>query len=48
MGGTKTAWPLMRFVRDLALPHILAKASTPEALDKQAWVFNYRVDWALR
>ena len=46
MGGTKTAGPLMRVVRDLVLPRILAKGSTPEALDKQAWMFGHHIDWA--
>jgi hypothetical protein len=36
MGGTKTTGPVMRVVRDLALPRILAEGAAPEAMDKQA------------
>jgi 2-polyprenyl-6-methoxyphenol hydroxylase-like FAD-dependent oxidoreductase len=45
MGGTKTAGSIARVIRDLALPHILAKGSTPQAMDKQAWLFNHHVEW---
>lgn len=45
MGGTKTTGPLMRVVRDLALPRILAKGSTPAAMDKQAWMFAHHIEW---
>jgi FAD-dependent urate hydroxylase len=45
MGGTKTAGPAMRVVRDLVLPHILAKGATPEAMDKQAWMFSHHIQW---
>jgi FAD-dependent urate hydroxylase len=45
MGSTKTTGPVMRVVRDLALPRILAKGATPEAMDKQAWMFDHHIDW---
>jgi FAD-dependent urate hydroxylase len=48
MGGTKTAGPVARIARDLVLPRILAKGSTPEAMDKQAWMFSHHIDWTAR
>lgn len=45
MGGTKTTGPLLRILRDLALPHILAKGATAEAMDKQAWMFRHHIQW---
>jgi FAD-dependent urate hydroxylase len=45
MGGTKTTGPLLRVVRDLALPRILARGATPEAMDKQAWMFRHHIEW---
>jgi FAD-dependent urate hydroxylase len=45
MGGTKTAGPAMRVIRDLLLPGILAKGATPEAMEKQAWMFSHHIDW---
>lgn len=45
MGGTKTTGPVTRVVRDLALPRILAKGATPEAMDKQAWMFRHHIEW---
>ena len=45
MGGTKTTGPVMRVVRDLVLPRILAKGATPEAMDKQAWMFRHHIQW---
>jgi FAD-dependent urate hydroxylase len=45
MGGTKTTGPVMRVLRDLTLPRILAKGSTPEAMDKQAWMFRHHIQW---
>lgn len=45
MGATKTTGPVMRIVRDLALPRILAKGSTPEAMDAQAWMFGHHIAW---
>jgi FAD-dependent urate hydroxylase len=45
MGSTKTTGPVMRLVRDLVLPGILAKGATPEAMDKQAWIFSHHIDW---
>jgi FAD-dependent urate hydroxylase len=46
MGGTKTAGPFTRQVRDLILPRILAKGSTPQAMDRQAWMFNHHIEWS--
>ena len=45
MGGTKTTGPLLRVLRDLALPRILAKGATAEAMDKQAWMFRHHIQW---
>jgi FAD-dependent urate hydroxylase len=45
MGSTKTAGPVGRVVRDLMLPHILARGSTPEAMAKQSWLFDHHIDW---
>jgi 2-polyprenyl-6-methoxyphenol hydroxylase-like FAD-dependent oxidoreductase len=45
LGTTKTAGPLGRLVRDLALPYFLAKAATPAALEKQAWLFSHHLEW---
>jgi FAD-dependent urate hydroxylase len=45
MGNTKIAGPVMRMVRDLALPRILAHGSTPEAVRKQAWLFEHHIEW---
>ena len=45
MGGTKATGPVMRAIRDLALPRILAKGATPEAVDKQAIMFRHHIDW---
>jgi FAD-dependent urate hydroxylase len=48
MGGTKTAGPVMRVVRDLALPRILAAGAKPEAMERQAWMFAHHVEWGAR
>jgi FAD-dependent urate hydroxylase len=45
IGSTKTVGPLMRVVRDLMLPRILAHGATPKAMDKQAWLFDHHVAW---
>ncbi len=39
----KTVGPLGRAVRDLVLPHILARAATPKAIAKQAWLFDHHI-----
>ena len=46
MGGTKTPGPISRHLRDLILPRILAKGSTPQAMDKQAWMFDHHIEWS--
>jgi FAD-dependent urate hydroxylase len=46
MGGTKTVGPFTRHIRDLVLPRILAKGAAPEAMDKQAWMFNHHIEWS--
>jgi FAD-dependent urate hydroxylase len=45
MGGTKTAGPLTRRLRDLALPLILARGSTPAALQRMSWMFDHHIEW---
>ncbi|HEY2239521.1 MAG TPA: NAD(P)/FAD-dependent oxidoreductase [Streptosporangiaceae bacterium] len=45
MGGTKTPGATGRVLRDLMLPRILAKGSTPEAMARQDWLFGYHIDW---
>jgi FAD-dependent urate hydroxylase len=45
MGGTKTTGPVMRVARDLVLPRMLAKGATPQAMDKQAWMFRHHTEW---
>lgn len=45
MGGTKTTGPVMRILRDLTLPYILAKGAKPEAMAKQSWLFDHHIDW---
>jgi FAD-dependent urate hydroxylase len=46
MGANKSVGPVGRVIRDLVLPHILARGSTPEAMRKQAWLFDHHIDWA--
>lgn len=45
MGSTKTTGPVLRVVRDLLLPYLLAKGARPGAMDKQAWIFRHHVEW---
>ena len=45
IGNTKTVGPVMRVVRDLMLPRILAHGATPKAMAKQAWLFDHHVAW---
>jgi len=42
IGGTKTAGPLARRLRDLAMPLALKHFANPKA---HAWMYSYRIDW---
>jgi FAD-dependent urate hydroxylase len=45
MGSSKTVGPVGRLLRELVLPRILAKGATPEAMEKQGWLFDHHVEW---
>lgn len=45
MNNTKKPGIIGRALRDLALPFILKRHGTPQAMEKMAWLFDHHIEW---